>query len=400
MFTQGPHSSVQPIDQADATTARRRLVRSVVTLAVGGLLATIVPAAPALAGGRQARVVKVVDGLSYPQAPAFNGSGNLYFADRVTSVIHMVTPGADGFVNGKRDEVVTTVAGIPGSSGFSGDGGPATSATINSPAGVALDGAGNLYIGDQYNHRIRKVSPGTDGVLNGGSDETITTVAGSGTCAAITRICTVEEIGDGGPAASAKLHFPTGVAVDAGGNLYIADLSNHRVRRVDSAGTITTVAGTGTRGSSGDGGPAITAEVTSPIGVTVDGSKLFVTGQGEQKVRLVNLGPDSAAANGVTVASGNIQTVAGTGAGGFAGDDGPATSASLASPFGTAVDGSGNLYVSDQGNNRVRQVDAAGTITTLTGPRTLAAPRGLAVHGSGGLYVADTDNQRIGRIQL
>ncbi len=178
----------------------------------------------------------------------------------------------------------------------------------------------------------------------------INTFAGTGCCGSS---------GDGGPATSAQLNgvAVNGVAVDASGNVYIADL-NSRVRKVDSSGTITTVAGMGTNGFSGDGGPATSAELNGPEGPAVDASgNLYFADSGNSRVRKVD-------------ASGTITTVAGTGTAGFSGDGGPATSAELNYPFAVAVDGAGNLYIADRGDNRVRKVDASGTITTVAGTGT------------------------------
>jgi sugar lactone lactonase YvrE len=219
---------------------------------------------------------------------------------------------------------ITTFAGN-GTQGFSGDGGPATSAGLSYPGGVAVDAAGNLYIADTSNHRVRKVS--TSG--------TITTVAGNGTFGFS---------GDDGPATNATLSYPTEVAVDAVGNLYIADTGNLRVRKVSASGTITTVAGNGIYGFSGDGGPATNASLVIPRGVAVDAvGNLYIADYGNSRVRKVS-------------SWGTITTVAGNGSPGFSGDGGPATSAALGYPRGVAVDAAGNLYIADTDNNRVRKV--------------------------------------------
>ena len=206
--------------------------------------------------------------------------------------------------------------------------------------------------------------------------------------------------GDGGPAEQARLWNPSGVAVDGSGNLFIADQDNQRIRRVDRTGTITTVAGTGRRGFSGDGGPAEQAQLAFPSGVAVDGvGNLFIADRFNQRIRKVDR-------------TGTITTVAGTGEEGFSGDGGPAEQARLASPFGVAVDGAGNLFIADFGNHRIRRVDRAGTITTVagTGERgfsgdggpaeqaQLASPFGVAVDGAGNLFIADTDNDRIRKL--
>ena len=215
-----------------------------------------------------------------------------------------------------------------GTQGFSGDGGAATSASLYYPVGVAVDGSGNLFIADTQNHRVRQVD--ATGV--------ITTVAGNGT---------LWFSGDGGAATSASLFYPSGVALDGSGNLFISDGGNQRVRRVDAAtGVITTVAGNGTSDDfSGDGGPATSVRLFSPEGVAADGSgNLFIADHDNQAVRRVD------------AATGIITTVAGTGTPGFTGDGGDATSASLSLPSGVAVDGSGNLFIADSSNSRVRLV--------------------------------------------
>src|SRR5438445_5921470 len=230
---------------------------------------------------------------------------------------------------------INTVAGN-GFSGFAGDGGAATSASLNFPEGAALDTRGNLYIADYANHRIRKVAAAT-GI--------ITTVAGNGS---------LGFAGDGGAATSASLNFPTGVALDASGNLYIADSDNRRIRKVAAAtGIITTVAGNGNYGFGGDGGAATSATLSDPLGVALDaGGNLYIADFSSHRIRKV------------TAATGIITTVAGNGSPTFAGDGGAATSASLFRPTGVALDASGNLYVADQDNYRVRKVAAATGIIT------------------------------------
>jgi sugar lactone lactonase YvrE/Tol biopolymer transport system component len=270
--------------------------------------------------------------------------------------------------------VITTVAGN-GTLGFSGDGGPATAAELHAPVGVAVDAAGDLYIADYNNQRVRKVSP----------SGTITTVAGGGNSG----------LGDGGPATAAALARPSGVGVDVAGDLYIADTFNNRVREVSPSGTITTVAGNGTAGFSGDGGPATAAELDGPSGVAVDAAgDVYIADTVNGRVRQVS-------------PSGTITTVAGNGTAGFSGDGGPATAAELSYPYGVAVDAAGDLYIPDASNNRIRKVSPSGTITTVAGGGSdlgngglataaeLANPEGVAVDAAGDLYIADYDTQRI-----
>jgi uncharacterized protein (TIGR03437 family) len=297
--------------------------------------------------------------LNYPWAVAVDSAGSLYIADTYNQCIRKVSNG-----------VIVTVAGN-GTPGYSGDNGPATSAQLNYPSGVAVDSAGNIYIADYFNQRIRKVSNGV-----------IATVAGVGTWGFS---------GDNGPAANAQLYGPNGVAVDSAGNVYIADTFNYRVRKI-SNGVITTVAGGGS--VLGDGGPATSALLGLPYAVAVDSAgSLYIADAGANRIRKVS--------------SGAITTVAGNGTIGYSGDGGPATSAQLYDPFGVAVDSTGNLYIADTGNARVREVQN-GVISTVAGNGTpgysgdggpagsamLDYPSGVAV-GPGIVYVSDADNQRI-----
>ena len=319
--------------------------------------------------------------LSNPEGLVLDRAGNVYFADKGNYAVREVNTGG----------TINTVAG-PGSLVFGapiGDGGPAISATFgwtNSLfVGMAIDAAGNLYISDAGHGRVRKIN--TAGIIS--------TVAGNGVPGSG---------GDGGPATSASLFAPAGVAVDAEGNLYIADPSVGRVRKVDTSGKISTVAGTGTVGYSGDGGLAVNAQILPPIGLAVDATgNLYIaeSGAGVPHVRKVD-------------ASGIITTFAGSGSSaGFAGDGGLAVNAQLNTLAGLAVDKAGNLYIADAGNYRVRKVDTSGIITTVAGTGQIdlggigdggaaigaaLQPSGLAFDAAGNLYISDYSAGRIRKI--
>src|SRR5439155_1431400 len=262
-------------------------------------------------------------------------AGNLYIADITNNRIRKVTSGG----------TISTYAGS-GSSGFSGDGGPATAAQLNVPVGVALDPAGNLYIADQGNSRIRKVTPGG----------TISTYAGTDTPGFS---------GDGGPATAAQLNVPVGVAVDPAGNLYIADSGSSRIRKVGPGGTISTYAGGGggTPGFLGDGGPATATQLTVPLAVALDPA-------GNPDIADLALHRTLPVSPG-----GTISTYAGSGTPGFLGDGGPATAAQFREPSGVALDPAGNLYIADTYNNRIRKVTPTVAVSTTPAP---TAPASLA----------------------
>ena len=253
-----------------------------------------------------------------------------------------------------------TIQTVAGSSNM-GDGGPATAAQIGSIQGVAVDAKGDLFLSDTNNNRVRRVDTG--GI--------ITTIAGTGTAGFS---------GDGGPAGSAQLNLPYGLAVDAAGNLYIADLGNNRVRKVSPDGIIVTIAGTGVEGYSGDGGQANAAQLYTPRDVAVDAAaNLYIAEFEGHRVRKVT-------------PAGVIATVAGTGVAGLGGDGGPATVAELSFPAGLAVDRTGALYIADSGNNRVRKILSGGVISTLLGgsaSTALATPTAVAVDRSLTVYVAE-----------
>jgi sugar lactone lactonase YvrE len=315
--------------------------------------------------------------LNVPDGVAEDSAGNLYIADALNDVIRKVTA-ATG--------VITTIAGN-GTAGFSGDGGAATSAELSTPAGVAVDSAGNLYIADEGNQRIRAVSAGTG---------QITTIAGNGTAGFS---------GDNGAAASAELNFPGGVAIDSAGNLYIADSLNNRIRKVSAAtGMIMTIAGNGTAGFSGDNGVPTSAELNAPDEVTLDsGGNLYISDSANNRIRIVS------------AATGLITTIAGNGTAGYSGDNGAATSAELNGPADVVLDSAGDLYIADILNNRIRIVTAAtGLITTIAGNGTAGysgdngAATGAELNGAvsialdnvGNLFIADAINQRIRELQV
>lgn len=281
-------------------------------------------------------------------------------------------------------QTINTIAGI-GSSSFSGDGGLATSAELAQPVAVARDGSGNIYISDQGNHRIRKITFSTGAIA---------TIAGSSTSG---------YSGDGGAATSAKLYYPSGIAVDGSGNVYFADQGNHRIRKITaSTGVITTIAGTGTFGFSGDGGAATSAMINNPVGVAVDGSgNVYFSDQYNQRIRKIN------------ASTGNISTIAGTGTYSYSGDGGAATSATFQNPAGIRIDASGNIYIADLFNHVVRKITAStGVISTIAGTGTagfsgdgaaatsanLNYPTDVSFDDSANLYISVQYSHRIRKV--
>ncbi|MEW6542580.1 MAG: hypothetical protein AB1411_03115 [Nitrospirota bacterium] len=341
--------------------------------------------------------------------------------------------------SGKQGTIVT-VAGT-GEPGFGGDGGPAISARLNEPKSLALDGTGLvLYIADSENHAIRRVDLRT-GIIEtvaGSPDEAVSATAGCGDqpgswpappeedpfdgprLAGPERFTQVGDLsgtvrftvgtapktgrfeGDGGPAIEAKLHFPSAVAVEGAGHVYIADTMNHRIRKVEArTGLITTIAGSGKPRYSGDGGPAVTASLNEPTALALDGcGALYVADQSNNRVRRIDL------------ATGIITTVAGTGEAAYTGDGVLGTEAALAGPSGLAFGPDGQLYLADTFNGRIRALDlTSGVISTVAGDgseyrfqgvagefsTSLSRPYGIAVDREGSILITDSDSHLIRR---
>jgi uncharacterized protein (TIGR03437 family) len=312
--------------------------------------------------------------LGAPTGVTVDPAGNVYFAEQINDVIRIVN--AAGNINTFAGCNPTTsaclVAGL-------GNGGPATGAFLN-PVDVVSDKLGNIYFTDSGKSLVRMVS--TSGVLS--------TVAGNGT---------TTYSGDGVAATSAAVNGPIGMAFDSAGNLYIADTLNNRIRKVSAAtGIISTFAGNGTMGFGGDGAAATSATLANPHSIAFDSAgNLYISDTLNHRIRRVDM-------------NGNIETIAGNGMIGNTGDGGQATSASMTNPWGIAVDGSGNIYFADSLNNTIRKINAAGVISTIAGggkvlgdggPAIIAAlftPEGIALDGSGNLYIADYSNNRIRKV--
>jgi hypothetical protein len=310
--------------------------------------------------------------LNQPFDVALDQQGNVYFSDANNHCVRRVA---------RHSGIITTVAGT-GQPGYSGDGGPATQAQLNSPYGIALDAANNLYIVDRLNSCIRVVE-GTTGVIH--------TIAGTGQSGFS---------GDGGPAPQAHLQEPNDIVLDGQGYAFIADVRDHRVRVIDLAsGIITTFAGTGEAGSNGDGGPASRATLFGPralaFGPTGD---LYICLRNDHKVRKVDR------------RTGIIRTVAGTGERGYTGDHGPALQATFNGPKEIAVDRQENIVLVDTENHCIRHIEASnGLVTTVAGtgqpggsgdggPATTAMlqrPHGACMDEVGNVYIGDSENHRV-----
>lgn len=317
--------------------------------------------------------------LDQPFDVALDRAGNLYLSDTFNHRIRKVDA---------KTGTISSVAGN-GTKGFGGDGGPATEAMLNEPYGIELDPDGNLYIVDRLNFCVRKVA---------GRDGTISTVAGRGGKSGFG--------GDGGPADQALLKEPNGICLDGRGKLYIADVSDHRVRVVDlKAGTITTLCGTGRGASAGDGGALKAAAILGPRAVAMhpDGSLILIERNGHRLRR-------------IDLTAGTIGGFAGTGKKGYTGDGGPAKDATFDGPKEIDIDKVGNVFVVDTENEAIRRIDAkTGIITTVAGKgrnktpglgdggpataATLGRPHGVAVGPDGTIYVGDTNSHRIRKVK-
>ncbi|MFT6292434.1 MAG: streptogramin lyase, partial [Ilumatobacter sp.] len=306
--------------------------------------------------------------------PGTNGpvEGSVCVAGGINGTIVTSFNAVDGLMNvtcSRQGEVITLAGtGSPGAVNATG-----TSASFYAPAGVAVDGSGNVYVADYENHLIRKISPA--GV--------VTTLAGDGSSGAVD-----------GTGTSASFNNPGGVAVDGSGYVYVADTDNHLIRKISPSGVVTTLAGTGSSGAVD--GTGISASFYFPFGVAVDGSgNVYVADQGNNLIRKIS-------------PSGEVTTFAGTGSSGAV--DGTGTSASFSYPYGVAVDGAGNVYVADTSNHLIRKISPSGVVTTLAGTGSSGAvdgtgtsasffdPYGVAVDGSGNVYVADQSNHLIRKI--
>jgi sugar lactone lactonase YvrE len=368
---------------------RGALILTVVVLAAGATPASGAEGTVTTVAGTKARGYSGDGGpasearLYQPRMSISDPAGNVYIADTFNQVVRKID------VNG----TISTVVGVyhPVDDGtsdeqcpadFDGDGGPAVKARMSCPHSLAFDASGNLVIADSGNNRIRRVD----------SSGIITTIAGTGK---------FSSGGDGGPATSAGLQSPKGITYDAAGNLLIADSGNNQIRKIDPGGIITTIAGTGEPGYSGDGGPATGAKLEAPRTIAVGPSgSIYIAEPNVHRIRKID-------------PKGVISTLAGTSKAGFSGDGGPARDAQLDMPRGVGVDGEDNVFIADSLNHRIRKVGGDGVITTIAGtgekgfsgegsPASEArffTPRAVDVDRSGDIYVADTYNNRIRRIE-
>ena len=346
-----------------------------------GIITTV--AGTGVAGYSEGGQVATAAQLNQPLGLALDGAGSLYISDYENDVVRRVDPSG---------QISTVVGNYALGTGYDGDNGPATGAKLNLPAGLAIDSAGNLYIADSGNHVVRKVD----------SSHNITTIAGQ----CLTAACAGGFSGDNGPATSALLKTPMGVAVDPAGNLYIADYGNHLIRKVDASGIITTIAGDGTPAYGGDGGAPTAAHLNYPYAVALDSAgNLYIADRDNNVIRKLDV-------------AGNISTVAGkySAGAGFSGDNGAATDAQLSGPMGVATDKAGDLYIADHYNNVLRKVDTQGVITTVagnfsldsgysgdTGSSTAAqmdGPNSVVADSNGSLFTADFHNNVVRKVDV
>jgi uncharacterized protein (TIGR03437 family) len=385
---------------ADADNALVRMVSP------QGIITTVAGVVPGSGPGSFADNIPALSAFVIPKQVAIDAAGNLLLSDFATNRVRKVAGG-----------VITTIAGN-GTQDFGGDGGPAVQAAFNNPTGLAVDADGNIYIGDSSNERVRKLT----------LDGNIGTVAGNGL---------FRYAGDGGPATSATLYLPYSIAQDKSGSLYIVEPEQSRVRKVAPNGIITTFAGTGEQGFNGDNIPATSAKLWFPSGVAVDGiGAVYIGDQLNERIRRVapdgTIGTVAANLNGpqavlidpngnlfISETYGNIvrkitpagvsAIYAGNGKKGFSGDGGPATEAAFNAPAGLGIDPQGNLYIADSLNHRIRKVTPQGVISTLAGNgnqdfsgdggqairAALDTPSAVIADAAGNVYIGDTNNFRI-----
>ena len=361
-----------------------RIRLAVVACAVCGTVVSTATSSVVTASAATPPTIAAVTFTPPPGDSLDNPQGVAAAADGVVDVSNT----ADNVVASIDGIATTTIAGSYEATGESGDGGPATAATLDQPTALARDKAGDLFIVDTEDNVVREITP--DGIIH--------LIAGNGT---------EGDRGDFGPAGRAELDSPQGVAVNARGDVFIADTYNNVVREVSPWGFISTYAGDGNPGYRGDGGPAVRAELSSPTGLAVDAlGNLYIADSGNNVIRRVST-------NGVitTVAGDVAADQSSGGLGGFSGDGGPATQARLNSPQGIAVDQAGDLFIADTFNNAIREVTPGGIISTVVnsagtkgssgngGPAAAAelnTPFGVSVDAStGDLYIADTSNNKL-----